>query len=33
MRFLEVMCGARSAAPSRLLPVQKMPLHTRSAVT
>jgi hypothetical protein len=30
MRFLEVMRGTRMAAPSRLLPVMKMPLRMES---
>ena len=27
IRFFEVICGARRAAPMRLLPVQKIPLQ------
>lgn len=27
IKFLEVMRGTRMAAPTRLLPVMKMPLH------
>lgn len=32
MRFFDVMRGTRMAAPSRLLPVMKMPLHSGSGV-
>ena len=33
MRFLDVMCGARRAAPSKLLPVQKMPLRVQKNIS